>query len=72
MITKINKFATRLKELRYEHKLSQTDLAKALNVSQSMIARWESDECEPTATNIITIANYFSVTTDYLLGRIEY
>lgn len=65
-------FAIRLKELRVEKQLSQTQLAAALGVSQSMIARWENDECEPTGTNIVSIANYFNVTTDYLLGRGEY
>ena len=72
MITKIYTFAVMLKELRSEKKISQTELAKALNVRQSMIARWESDECEPTATNILAIADYFGVTTDYLLGRKNY
>ena len=48
------------------------DLNKALKVSQSIIARWESGECEPTVTNILAIAEYFSVTTDYLLGKDEY
>lgn len=61
-------FAIRLKELRMEKQLSQTQLARVLGVSQSMIARWENDECEPTGTNIVSIANYFGVTTDYLLG----
>ena len=68
----MRKFAIRLKELRKEHKKSQAELAQELKVSQSMIARWENDECEPTATNITAIANYFQVTTDYLLGRKEY
>lgn len=65
-------FATRLKELRTEKNKTQAELALELKVSQSMIARWESDECEPTATNIITIAEYFNVKTDYLLGKDEY
>lgn len=68
----MRKFAVILKELRSERKLSQVELAKALNVSQSMIARWESDECEPTATNILAISDYFNVTTDYLLGKNDY
>lgn len=68
----MRKLAVILRELRIERKISQSELAKALNVSQSIIARWESDECEPTATNIIALANYFNVTTDYLLGRTDY
>lgn len=68
----MNIFCFRLKQLRKEYKLNQVDLAKALKVSQSIIARWESGECEPTVTNILAIAEYFSVTTDYLLGKDEY
>lgn len=61
-------FAIRLKELRKENELTQMELAKAICVTQSMITRWEKDECEPTASAIIAIARYFNVTTDYLLG----
>lgn len=68
----MRKFAIRLKELRLDKKKNQAELAQEINVSQSMIARWENDECEPTATNIIAIADYFNVTTDYLLGKNEY
>lgn len=68
----MRKFAEILKELRKEEKINQADLAKALNVSQSIIARWESGECEPTATNILAIADYFNVSTDYLLGKEKY
>ena len=68
----MRKFANILKELRNDRKISQVELAKALDVSQSIIARWESDECEPTVTNILAIADYFNVTTDYLLGKSEY
>ena len=68
----MRKFAERLKELRNEKKVSQTTLAKAIEVNQSMIVRWEKDECEPTATNITRIADYFNVCTDYLLGRKDF
>lgn len=62
-------FAIRLKELRKEKNLTQKQLAEAIEVTQSMITRWEKDECEPTATVIVKIADYFNVCTDYLLGR---
>lgn len=65
-------FSTRLKELRKEKKLNQTALAEAIGVSQSMIARWESNECEPTAGNILVLASFFEVSTDYLLGKTEF
>ena len=65
-------FGLILKELRTDRKINQTELAIELKVSQSMIARWEKGECEPKASNIIAIADYFNVTTDYLLGRSDY
>ena len=65
-------FALILKELRTDIKINQTEWAIELKVSQSMSARWEKGECEPKASYIIAIADYFNVTTDYLLGRSDY
>lgn len=64
----MNKFAERLKELRVEKNLSQRSLAKELKISQAAIARWEANLQIPNIDSAILIANYFSVTTDYLLG----
>ena len=62
-------FKERLKEIRTEQKRSQTETAKAIGVTQGMISQWEKGLCEPTATNICKLADYFGVCTDYLLGR---
>ncbi len=64
----MNKFSERLKELRLEKDLSQRALAKELKVSQPAIARWEADLQIPNIESAILIANFFGVTTDYLLG----
>lgn len=64
-------FAKRLKELRQDKGKNQTVVANAIGVSQGMITRWEKDECEPTASNIVALANFFEVPTDYLLGKTE-
>ena len=61
-------FTERLKELRCEKGLSQTELAKALNVSQRSISSWETGFRQPDYETLILIAKYFDVTTDYLLG----
>lgn len=61
-------FSERLVELRKEHNLSQQGLANATGISQSSIARWELNICDPGATAIITLAKYFGETTDYILG----
>lgn len=65
----MRKFAIRLKELRKEKNETQKQLADSIGVTQSMITRWEKDECEPTATILIKIANHFEVCIDYLVGR---
>lgn len=61
-------FGLRLKGLRLEANLSQYELSKLLSLSQSAIAKWELFKTEPTASAIILVANFFNVTSDYLLG----
>ena len=65
-------FAERLLELRQEKGISQAALAKQLKVSYAVICYWETDRSEPTAPNLIKIADFFDVSIDYLLGRTEY
>lgn len=65
-------FAERLLELRKEKGISQAKLAQELQVSYAVICYWETDRSEPTAPNLVKIANYFDVSVDYLLGRKEY
>ena len=61
-------FSERIKELRIERSLSQMQLAKACNISQSAIAKWELGKTEPTASAIIVLAEFFNESADYLLG----
>ena len=58
-----------LKELREKHKLSQTELAKILKVSPGAISNWESETRQPDLSMIITIADYFGVSVDKVIGR---
>lgn len=62
-------FPQRLKELRKSKKISQTDLAKTLSVSQQTIGGWEVGRTEPNTELLQKIASYFNVTVDYLLGN---
>ncbi len=62
------KFCDILKELRSAHYMTQKDLAQKLKYSQSVICEWEKGTTQPTAQAIITLAKFFNVTTDYLLG----
>ena len=65
-------FANRLKELRNERKLNQRDFAKILGISQGSYARYELGWNQPSMQVLVKIADFFGVTTDYLLGREEY
>lgn len=58
----------RIYELRHEKGLSQFELAKAINVSQKAIDFWEKGINEPKASYIISLAKFFKVSADYLLG----
>lgn len=62
-------FAERLKELRRKHKVNQTVLADLLYVSQRQISYYESAQDTPSLSSLITIADYFNVSLDYLVGR---
>jgi len=59
----------RIKLLREEHKLKQEDLAKILSISTSAVGMYERDEREPNDDLTIKLAEYFGVSTDFLLGK---
>lgn len=62
------KFSKRLYILRKEKNLSQVDLAEEIKVSASSISLWEAGKVIPEAEKILHLANFFNVSTDYLLG----
>ena len=59
----------RMKLLREQHNLSQTDLAKILNISRQSYNFYENEKRDPDTTMLIRIADFFNVSLDYLLGR---
>ena len=61
-------FSQRIKELRIYRNISQQELATILGVNQRTISNWEVREIEPDYDILVLIANYFDVTTDYILG----
>ncbi len=67
-----NKFAEMLGELRIEHNFTRAQLAEKLNVSIRLISYWENGQRECDFDMLIKIADIFSVSIDYLLGRMEY
>ena len=61
-------FAERLKELRQEKGLSIQSLAKATKIGSSSLCRWENCQADIKGSQLIVLAKFFNVTTDYLLG----
>lgn len=59
----------RLKNLREEKKISQQKLALELNISQASISKYEKGLAEPDIPMLCTMAEYFHVSVDYLIGR---
>ena len=59
----------RLYELRKERNLTQDDIANAIKTTRTNIGRWEKNLNEPSASFVVLLANFFEVSTDYLLGR---
>lgn len=59
----------RLKQLRSEHNLTQSDLANILGIAKTTLAAYEQGKSEPSIDTLIKISDYFNVTTDYLIGR---
>ena len=64
----MDNFSTRIKALREDKGLSQSQLAKLTNISQAAISLWEDGQRLPNAEAIITMAQFFGVSTDYILG----
>ena len=58
-----------IKLLRIQKGLNQVELAKALSVTKQCVSNWENDNVLPSVEMLIKIADYFGVTTDFLLGR---
>lgn len=65
------KVSERIKELRSENNLTQTELANATGISQNAIAQWENEKRTPNINAIIALAKFFEVSTDYLLGVVD-
>jgi transcriptional regulator with XRE-family HTH domain len=65
-------FGQKLKELRKELNLLQTDIAKILDVSVSTIGMYEQGRRNPDTETLDTLANFFDVSVDYLLGRTKH
>lgn len=63
------KFAERLKELREEKGVTQSEIAFDLGIKQPTYHQWESEKRSPSGETLVKLADYFDVSLDYLLDR---
>ena len=61
-----------LRDLREDHDCSQKDIAAVLGISQQHYSKYETGEYELPLRHFITLAKYYGVSADYLIGRCSY
>lgn len=59
----------KIRQLRIARGVNQVEFAIALGVSKQCVSNWENDNVMPSVEMLCKIADYFLVSTDYLLGR---
>ena len=59
----------RIKDLREDRDLRQTDVAEATGIDQRTLSNYETGKTNPDSFALIRLADFFDVSVDYLLGR---
>lgn len=67
----MNTFGTKLRNLRENLNLSQLDVANNIGCSSKVLSNYELDKREPDFETLIKICDFFNITADFLLGRVE-
>ncbi|EQI64891.1 helix-turn-helix domain-containing protein [Clostridioides difficile] len=62
-------FGDRIKQLRENMNLSREELSNKINISYSALSKYETNNRFPDKVTLNKIADFFDVSTDYLLGR---
>ena len=65
------KIGKSLKQARENENLSQRKLAQDTGINQQSISRWESGQRLPNILDLIKLANYYKISIDELIGRID-
>ncbi|NCC07975.1 MAG: XRE family transcriptional regulator [Clostridia bacterium] len=60
-----------IRNLRMTKNVTQVELAHALSVTKQSVSNWENGNIQPSIDMLIQLAEFFHVSTDYLLGRNE-
>ena len=67
----MGKFCERLRGLRKEQGLTQREMASVCEIKPRTYQDYEYDKSYPTVAGLIFLADFFNVSTDYLLGRTD-
>lgn len=67
----MSSFGKKLRECRQDKQLSQSELARRLQIHHSIIGKYERDEVKPTIDVVKNIASVLGTTVGYLLGEVE-
>lgn len=62
-------YLQRLKDLREDMDLHQADIARLLQTTQPQYSRYETGEREIPVRHLVTLADFYNVSADYILGR---
>ena len=62
----------RIRELREDNDLTQTEIAKYLHCDQSLYSKYERGERELPLALAVKLADYYRITIDYLVGRDDF
>ncbi|MEA5002938.1 MAG: helix-turn-helix transcriptional regulator [Christensenella sp.] len=61
-------YQIRIRELREDHDLTQAKIAELLKTTQQVYSRYETGENEMPILHLITLAKFYRVSADYILG----
>lgn len=61
----------RIRDLREDHDLNQTKIAKVLGMSQTGYSKYETGENDIPTSILIKLANYYNTSIDYILGQTD-
>ena len=64
-------YIKRIKDLREDNDLTQKDVAKVLQTTQQVYSRYENGQNEMPIRHLITLARFYKVSTDYILGVVD-
>lgn len=62
----------RIRDLREDRDMRQSDLSEATGIDQRTISNYETEKTFPDSASLIRLADFFGVSIDYLVGRIDH